>query len=52
MLNGWSFNWESMATREREGLETRCVERWLVTFICVIAILIDAKRQVLLPIGG
>jgi hypothetical protein len=21
MPNGWSFNWESMATRERESLE-------------------------------
>ena len=27
MSKGWSFNWENMATREREGVETRCVER-------------------------
>jgi hypothetical protein len=40
MLNGWSLNWESMATRERESLETRCVESLL---LCVCASPIDAK---------
>ena len=25
MPNGWSFNWEIMATREWAGLEIRCV---------------------------
>lgn len=27
MPNGWSFNWESMATRERESLETCFAKR-------------------------
>src|ERR1700733_2383364 len=30
MPNGWSFNWGSMTTKERAGLETRCVESLLV----------------------
>jgi len=29
MSNSWSFNWASMATRERESLERRCVESLL-----------------------
>ena len=36
MPNGWSFNRESMATREREGLDTRCVESLLVVYLCVL----------------
>jgi hypothetical protein len=35
MLNGCSFNWESMATRERESLEMRCVESLFVIYMCV-----------------
>jgi hypothetical protein len=26
MPNDWSYIWESMVVRERESLETRCVE--------------------------
>jgi hypothetical protein len=37
MPNGWSFNWEGMATREREGLETRCVESLLVIYLCLLS---------------
>src|SRR2546423_10289519 len=33
MPNGWSFNWESMATKERENLETRCVDSLLVLYV-------------------
>jgi len=33
MPNGWSFNWESMATEERENLETRCVDSLLVLYV-------------------
>jgi hypothetical protein len=35
MLNGWSFNWESMATREGESLETRYVGSFLMFYLCV-----------------
>jgi hypothetical protein len=35
MPNGWSFDWESMATRERESLETHCVESMLGFSMCV-----------------
>jgi hypothetical protein len=35
MPNGWSFNWGSMTTKERAGLETRCVESLLVVYLCV-----------------
>jgi hypothetical protein len=48
MPNGWSFSWESMTTRERESLETRCVECLLVVYIymCVCLLsLIDAKHS-------
>jgi len=38
MPYSWSFNWESMAAKEREDLETRCVERLLVVYVCVLAI--------------
>jgi hypothetical protein len=44
MPNGWSFNWESMATREREGLQTRCVESLLVVYLSVsLLCLVDAR---------
>jgi hypothetical protein len=36
MLNCWSFNWESMAARESESLETRCVESFLVNCVSVL----------------
>jgi hypothetical protein len=53
MPNGWSFNWESMATRERETLEMRCVESLLdVCAMCVLLSVIDAKRQLLCPLGA
>jgi hypothetical protein len=38
MLNGWSFNRESMAGREKGNLETHCMESLLVVFVCVLAI--------------
>jgi hypothetical protein len=38
MPYSWPFNWESMATKERENLETRCVERLLFVYVCVFAI--------------
>ena len=45
MPNGWCFNWESMATRERENLETYCVGSLLVVYVCLSLLsLIDAKR--------
>ena len=48
--NGWSFNWESMATRERENLEKRCVESFLVVYLCCCFLsMIDAKGQLLYP---
>jgi len=34
---GWSFNWESMITRERENLETRCVESLFVVYVLSMA---------------
>jgi hypothetical protein len=43
--NGWSFSWESIATRERESPENRCVESLLVISQCVSLLsLIDVKR--------
>jgi hypothetical protein len=33
--NGCSFNWESMATRERESLEAHCVERLLLIHVSI-----------------
>jgi hypothetical protein len=49
MPNGWSFDWASMATRERESLETCCVESLLVVYVLCVVLLsvIDAKRQFL-----
>jgi hypothetical protein len=36
MPNGWSFNWESMTTREMESPGMRCVEGLLVVYMgCV-----------------
>ena len=32
---GWSFNWEGMALREREGLETYCMESLLVVYLYI-----------------
>jgi len=44
MPNGWSFNRTSTATRERESLETCCLQKLLVVYVCVLALsLIDAK---------
>lgn len=37
MPNDWSFSWESMATEERESLETRCVRDLLVLYVSVLA---------------
>jgi len=46
MPNGWSFNWASTATRERESLQVRCVEDLLVVYVCVpLLSLIDATRD-------
>jgi hypothetical protein len=36
--NGWSFNRENTATRERESLETRRMESLLVVYLCVLAV--------------
>jgi hypothetical protein len=48
--DGWSFNGESMATREMAGLETRWVESLLVVHLCLsLLCLVDAKRQFLCP---
>lgn len=33
MLNGWPFDWASMATRDRESLEARGVESLPVVYI-------------------
>lgn len=45
MPNGWSSNWESIAMRKRESLETRSVESLLVVYVlCVSLSPIDAKR--------
>jgi hypothetical protein len=51
MPNGWSFNWESMATKERENLETRSVGTLLVVYVLLMSLLslIDVKRQFLCP---
>jgi hypothetical protein len=35
---GWSFNWEGMAPREREGLETCCIESLLVVYPCILSV--------------
>ena len=59
-LNGWSVNWESMATRkrerererERENLETRCVERFLVVYMCVVALHDRCQKTAPVPIRG
>jgi hypothetical protein len=50
--NGWSFNWESMATREMESLERRCVASLLVVYVCVLAISNRCQKTVPLPIRG
>jgi hypothetical protein len=44
MPNSWSFDWASMATRERESLETCCVESLLVVYVLCVVLLsvIDA----------
>jgi hypothetical protein len=44
--NGWSFNWNGMATRERAGLETRCVESLLVVYLCLLAISSRCQKTV------
>ena len=45
MPNGWSFSGESIATREREGLEMRYVGSLLVVYVYVSLLsLIEAKR--------
>jgi hypothetical protein len=38
MPNDWSFNWESIATRERAVPETCCVESLLVVYLFLLAI--------------
>ena len=46
MPNGWWFDWESLAMRERAGLETRCVESLLVVYLYVsLLCLVDAKDR-------
>jgi hypothetical protein len=40
-----------MATRERESLETRCVESLLVAYMCVLAISNGCQKTVPLPIS-
>ena len=49
--NGWSFNWESMTTRER-GKPRDAFCRKLaccLPAICVLPSVLDAKRQFLCP---
>lgn len=44
--NSWWFNWESIATSEGECLETRCVGRLLVVYVCVSLLsLVDAMDK-------
>ena len=44
MPNSWLFNWESMATREKENLEKRCVESFLGVYMyCCFLSMVDAK---------
>ena len=50
MPNGRSFNWESTATREREGLETRCVGGLLSICVSVLAMSNGCQKTVLLPV--
>jgi hypothetical protein len=39
MLNGWSFNWESMATREKEGLGDALGRRLACClYLCVLSV--------------
>ena len=52
MPNGCSFNWESMAMRERKSLETHCVESLLVVYVCVLAISNRCQKTVPPPIRG
>jgi hypothetical protein len=53
MPNDWSFNLESMAARERESLEPRCVESLLVVYLpCVPAISDRCQKRVPVPIRG
>src|SRR5271154_5985885 len=49
-MAGHSF-WENMATRERESLETHCVESLLVVYLLYVSLLslIDAKRHFFCP---
>jgi hypothetical protein len=51
MLNGWSFNWASMATRERgKPRDTLWGELFgCLSAICVLLFVIDAKRQFFCP---
>jgi len=55
MPKGWSFNWESMATREKGNLETRCMESLLVVYVLRVSWLSLIRRcqnTVLVPIRG
>lgn len=43
--SGW-FSWESIATSEGECLETRCIGRLLVVYVCVsLPSLVDAMDK-------
>jgi hypothetical protein len=44
--NGWSFNWASMAARERESLEARWVESLFIVYALCVRLLspIEAPR--------
>jgi hypothetical protein len=48
MPNGWSFNWKGMVTKERECLETRCAESFLVVYVCILAISNKCQKTFLL----
>jgi hypothetical protein len=52
MPNGWSFNWESMTTRERESPGTCCVESLHVVYMSCVSFCHRCQKTVPLPIRG
>jgi hypothetical protein len=52
MPNDWPYDWESMATKERESLETRVVGGLLVLYLCVSLLSDGSQKTVPLPVRG
>jgi hypothetical protein len=53
VLKGWLYDWEGIATMERQNSEARWVESLLVLYLSTSSLsLIDAQKTVPVPIRG